>query len=220
MRGLARLLVFATLGLAGCSETTVFASLPAGASTECDPSWPGTWQVTLAGDAASDTESMRIGSDCRSSISKGKLDALHLTLVEVGSSRYLQVHRENDAPECVGEGESHCGIALFRYEQEGDIVRLYDSAHAEISTAIRTRTVPGYTISPETTMECPAAHKPADTDATGCAVADAHHNFVAGDPTRIAAILRGHPEFFQREPIAVLRKLAPRSDAATTRMEQ
>ena len=43
MHAMQTLLLAALLGVGGCS-TTVFESVPVGASTDCDPAWPGHWQ--------------------------------------------------------------------------------------------------------------------------------------------------------------------------------
>ena len=65
MRALAALLLIAMLGVSGCS-TTLFESLPTGASTGCDPAWPGRWQpVATEPGERQHPGSVEVSADCR-----------------------------------------------------------------------------------------------------------------------------------------------------------
>ena len=58
-------LVALLLAVAGCS-TTVFESLPAGSTTDCDPAWPGHWQPQATEPCETQQpESVQISADCR-----------------------------------------------------------------------------------------------------------------------------------------------------------
>jgi hypothetical protein len=189
---LAGLLIAAALGVAGCS-TTVFESLPAGIATDCDPAWPGLWRPDAGDGDATPKRAVEIAADCRSATSDGERKSMHLTLVDTGQARYLQVHNDSGAPDCIGQGTRRCGVALLRYEREGDTIRIFDADHARIATAIKDGEVAGYSD---------------DADQAGTKTRDpVHRNFVAGDATRIARLLRRHPEFFAGEPLAVLRRV-------------
>lgn len=194
VRGLASMFLCAMLGLAGCS-TTVFESLPAGTTTDCDPAWPGHWlpQATTTGEAPSQA-SAEISADCHSVTSKGETKPLHLTLVDTGRERYLQVHNESGGPDCIGEGKAHCGWTLLRYEREGDVIRVYDPDHARIAAAIRAGKLAGYSEDDE-----------ASRDKTSEPV---FRNYVAGDGTQVARLLHRHPEYFARKSFMVLRRVA------------
>jgi hypothetical protein len=124
---------------------------------------------------------------------------LHLTLVDTGAGRYLELHNESGEPDCIGKGKAHCGHMLFRYERDGDTLRLYDPDHARIAAAIGKKAIPGHSERPDS-KELKSSEP-------------VHHNFVAGDGKRIAKLLRKHPEFFASEPLMVLQRVPP--DAAT-----
>lgn len=187
------------LGLAGCS-TTVFESLPAGTSTDCDPAWPGRWQpVGSSNDAMKPDGVVEIAADCRSALTKGERKPLRLTLIDTGAGQYLELRNESGEPDCIGKGKTHCGHMLFRYERDGDTLRLYDPDHAKVAAAIAKKTISGHSERPD-----PKELKSSEP---------VHHNFVAGDGRRIAKLLRKHPEFFTSEPLMVLQRVP--ADAAS-----
>ncbi len=188
------------LGLTGCS-TTVFESLPIGTSTDCDPAWPGRWEpVGTDDDPMKPQGAVEIAADCRSATTKGETKPVHLTLIDTRAGQYLQVHNDSGKPDCVGDGKTHCGATLFRYERDGDTMRLYDADHAWIAAAIKGKKIDGYS---------------ARADTKGLKTKEpTYQNFVAGDGKRIAALLRKHRELFTTEPLMVLRRVP--ADAAPT----
>jgi hypothetical protein len=188
------------LGLPGCS-TTVFESLPAGTTTDCDPAWPGRWQpVGSSNDAMKPDGVVEIAADCRSAVTKGERKPMRLTLVDTRAGQYLELHNESGEPDCIGKGKTHCGHMLFRYERDGDTLRLYDPDHAKVAAAIAKKTIAGHSERPD-----PKELKSSEP---------VHHNFVAGDGKRIAKLLRKHPEFFTSEPLMVLQRVP--ADAAAS----
>ena len=200
-RGLAGLLLFALLGLAGCS-TTVFQSLPTGSTTDCDPAWPGRWQPSATQPGETQQPGvLDISADCRTATVKGEAKPMRLTLVDTGKARYLQLHNDSGEPDCIGQGKSRCGAALLRYEREGDTIRIYDPNHAKVAAAIKAGRIEGYGERPDT-----GELKTSEP---------VYRNFVAGDGKRIEALLRRHPEFFATEPLIVLQRVAtdPPADA-------
>jgi len=215
MRALACMLLAALLGLAGCSST-VFQSLPSGASTDCDPAWPGRWQP-VGSDASQPKDAVEIGADCRTATVKGETKPLHLTLVDTGKARYLQLHNDSGEPDCIGPGKSRCGAALLRYEREGDTIRIYDADHAKIAAAIKDKQIDGYT-ERSGMRECPASSESEKIDEGKCTPGEVYRNYVAGDGKRIARLLRQHPEYFAREPLMILQRVpadAPVAPAPT-----
>ena len=77
MRALAALLLIAMLGVSGCS-TTLFESLPTGASTGCDPAWPGRWQpVATEPGERQHPGSVEVSADCRTLTDNAKAKPLH-----------------------------------------------------------------------------------------------------------------------------------------------
>ena len=194
MRALAALLLIAMLGVSGCS-TTLFESLPTGASTGCDPAWPGRWQpVDTEPGERQHPGSVEVSADCRTLTDNAKAKPLHLTLIDTGKARYVEVRSDSGEPDCIGEGKAHCGATLLRYEHEGDTIRLYDPDHAWVATAIASGKLKGH-----------AERGDGDGAKTSEPV---YRNFIAGDGKRIASLLRKHPELFNREPLVVLRRLA------------
>jgi hypothetical protein len=185
--------IAAMLGLAGCS-TTVFESFPTGARTDCDPAWPGRWLSTEGEADAKSRDAVEIAADCRSATSEGERKPMHLTLVDTGDARYLQVHNDSEAPDCIGEGSARCGVALLRYEREGDTIRIFDADHARIAAAIESGEIEG-------SSEIDAA------EATKATREPVYRNFVAGDAAGIARLLRRHPDFFAGDPLLVLRRV-------------
>ena len=188
------------LGLAGCS-TTVFQSLPTGATTDCDPAWPGRWQpiATQPGETQQ-AGVLEISADCRTAINKGERKPMRLTLVDTGRARYLQLHNDSGEPDCIGQGKSRCGAALLRYEREGDTIRVYDPDHARVAAAIKAGKIEGFSERPDTGGM--KSNEPI------------YRNYVAGDGKRIEKLLRKHPEFFTSEPLMVLQR-APAAAAAS-----
>ena len=194
MRALACLLLLASLGLAGCS-TTVFESLPVGTTTDCDPAWPGRWQPVGGGnEAMQPKDALEFSADCRTATVKGEAKPVRLTLIDTGKARYLQLHNDSGEPDCIGEGKSHCGYALLRYEREGDVIRVYEPDHARIAASIKSGAIKGFS---ETTAQevTKTGHEPI------------YRNFVAGNDERIAKLLGGNPEFFAIEPLMVLQRV-------------
>jgi hypothetical protein len=186
------------LGLAGCS-TTVFESLPAGTTTDCDPAWPGRWQPAgSSNDAMKPDGVVEIAADCRSAVTKGERKPMRLTLVDTRAGQYLELHNESGEPDCIGKGKTLCGHVLFRYERDGDTLRLYDPDHAKVAAAIAKKTIPGHSELPD-----PKELKSSEP---------VFRNFVAGDGKRIEKLLRKHPEFFASEPLMVLQRVP--ADAA------
>ena len=109
MRALAALLLIAMLGVSGCS-TTLFESLPTGASTGCDPAWPGRWQpVATEPGERQHPGSVEVSADCRTLTDNAKAKPLHLTLIDTGKARYVEVRSDSGEPDCIGEGKAHCG---------------------------------------------------------------------------------------------------------------
>ena len=144
MRALAALLLIAMLGVSGCS-TTLFESLPTGASTGCDPAWPGRWQpVATEPGERQHPGSVEVSADCRTLTDNAKAKPLHLTLIDTGKARYVEVRSDSGEPDCIGEGKAHCGATLLRYEHEGDTIRLYDPDHAWVATAIASGKLKGH----------------------------------------------------------------------------
>ena len=190
---LAGWVIVAMLGLAGCS-TTVFESFPTGARTDCDPAWPGRWRSIEDDGGAKPRDAVEIAADCRSATSEGERKPMHLTLVDTGDARYLQVHNDSEAPDCIGEGSARCGVALLRYEREGDTIRIFDADHARIAAAIESGDIEG-------SSEM-AADETAKTTRQ-----PVYRNFVAGDAEGIARLLRRHPDFFASDPLLVLRRV-------------
>lgn len=186
------------LGLTGCS-TTVFESLPTGATTDCDPAWPGRWEpVGTDDDPMKPQGVVQLAADCRSATTKGETKPVHLTLIDTGADRYLQLHNDSGKPDCIGDGNTHCGATLLRYERDGDTMRLYDADHAWIAAAIKAKKIDGYS---------------ARGDTQGLKTKEpVYRNFIAGDGKRIAMLLRKHRDMFAREPLVILRR-AP-ADAA------
>ncbi|HWS78265.1 MAG TPA: hypothetical protein VN205_07810 [Thermomonas sp.] len=181
------------LGLAGCS-TTVFESLPTGATTDCDPAWPGRWQpINSSSDAIKPDGALEIAADCRSAITKGERKPMRLTLVQAHAGQYLELHNDSGEPDCIGKDKAHCGHVLLRYEREGDTIRLYDPDHAKVAAAINGKKIQGV-------AERPDGNQPKGNEPT-------YRNFIAGDGKRIARLLDRHPEFFIREPLMVLRRI-------------
>ena len=202
MRALAGLLLVALLGLSGCS-TTVFQSLPAGATTDCDPAWPGHWRPLATGKGETQQPgSLEISADCKSATVKGEAKPMRLTLVDTGKARYLQLHNDSGAPDCIGPGKSRCGATLFRYERDGDTIRIYDPDHAKLAAAIKAGKIEGYS-------ERPDAKELKSSEPV-------YRNFVAGDGKRIATVLRKHPEYFSSEPLMVLQRIAAEATPAET----
>lgn len=192
MHRLACLGLFALLGLAGCS-TTVFESLPSGATTDCDPAWPGRWEpVAGASDAIKPQDAVEISADCRNVVTKGERKPMHLTLVDARAGQYLELHNDSGEPDCIGKGKTHCGHVLLRYERDGDTIRLYDPDHARVASAIAKKTIQGHSERPDSGLK---TSEPV------------YRNFVAGDGNRIAKLLHRHPEFFGSEPLIVLRRM-------------
>ncbi|HSD18187.1 MAG TPA: hypothetical protein VLC71_13130 [Thermomonas sp.] len=191
------------LGLAGCS-TTVFESIPTGATTDCDPTWPGRWEpVGTADDPMKPQGAVEIAADCRSETTTGETKPLHLTLIETRAGQYLQVHNDSGKPDCAGDGNTHCGATLLRYERDGDSIRLYEPDHAWIAAAIKAKKIDGHS---------------ARADTQGLKTKEpTYRNFIAGDGKRIATLLRKHRELFTTEPLMVLRRVpagaAPTADA-------
>ena len=194
MARLVRLLLsILLLGLAGCS-TTVFESLPSGATTDCDPAWPGHWQPMATQPGETQRQGVvEISADCRTATTKGEARPMRLTLVDTGKARYLQLHNDSGEPDCIGDGKAHCGAALLRYQRDGDTIRLYDADHAKVAAAIKGKKVDGHT-------ERADGKELKTSEPT-------FRNFVAGDGKRIARLLRKHPEWFAGEPLMVLRRV-------------
>lgn len=188
------------LGLAGCS-TTVFESLPTGTNTDCDPAWPGRWQpIDPSNDAKKPDDAVEIAADCRSAITKGERKPVHLTLVDTGTGRYLQMHNESGKPDCIGKDQALCGHVLFRYERDGGTIRLYDVDHARVATDIGRKKIRGHS---------------ERQDGSGVKTdKPIHQNFIAGDGKHIATLLRRRPELFGSEPLLVLRRVS--AEPATT----
>ena len=209
VRALCCVLLLALLGVAGCS-TTVFQSLPTGASTDCDPAWPGRWQPVATGsDEMKPKDALEISADCRTATVKGEAKPMHLTLVDTGKARYLQLHNDSGEPDCIGPGKSRCGASLLRYERDGDSIRLYDPDHAKVAAAIKAGKIEGYS-------EHPDAKELKSSEPV-------YRNFVAGDGKRIEKLLRQHPEYFTREPLMILQRVpadAPTEPASTPTPEQ
>ena len=181
------------LGLAGCS-TTVFQSLPEGATTDCDPAWPGRWQpVAGADEAMKPKDAVEFSADCRTATVKGEAKPMRLTLIDAGKARYLQLHNDSGEPDCIGQGKSRCGAALLRYEREGDTIRVYDPDHARVAAAIKAGKIEGFSERPDTGGM--KSNEPI------------YRNYVAGDGKRIEKLLRKHPEFFASEPLMVLQRV-------------
>ena len=162
------------LGLGGCS-TTLFESLPTGTTTDCDPAWPGRWEpVGTAEDPMKPQGVVEIAADCRSATTKGEAKPVHLTLIDTGEGRYLQLHNDSGKPDCVGEGQAHCGAALLRYEHDGNRIRLYDADHAWIAAAIKAKKIDGHS---------------ARADTKGLKTKEpTYNNFIAGDGKRAASL--------------------------------
>lgn len=181
------------LGLTGCS-TTVFASLPTGTITDCDPAWPGRWEPVASSNPDMKPQGVvEIATDCRSATIKRETKPVHLTLIDTGAGQYLQVHNDSGKPDCIGEGSARCGAALLRYAREGDTMRLYDADHAWIATAIKAKKIEGHS---------------ARADTKGLKTKEpTYQNFVAGDGNRIASLLHKLPELFAAEPLMVLRRV-------------
>ena len=135
-----------------------------------------------------------MSADCRTLTDNAKAKPLHLTLIDTGKARYVEVRSDSGEPDCIGEGKAHCGATLLRYEHEGDTIRLYDPDHAWVATAIASGKLKGH-----------AERGDGDGVKTSEPV---YRNFIAGDGKRIASLLRKHPELFNREPLVVLRRLA------------
>ena len=202
MHRTARLALLALLlGLGGCS-TTVFESLPTGTSTDCDPAWPGRWEpVGSSNDDMKPQGVVEIAADCRSATTKGETKPVHLTLIETRTGQYLQLHNDSGKPDCVGPGNTRCGAALLRYERDGDTMRLYDADHAWIAAAIKAKKIEGTSTRPDT--QGLKTKEPT------------YNNFIAGNPDRIAKLLRKHPQLFTREPLMVLRRVPADATSAT-----
>ena len=194
MQRTARLaLLLLSLCLGGCS-TTVFESLPTGTTTDCDPAWPGRWEpVGTADDPMKPQGVVEIAPDCRSATTKGETKPIRLTLIDTRAGQYLQLHNDSGKPDCVGPGNTRCGAALLRYERDGDTMRLYDADHAWIAAAIKAKKIDGYSMRPDT--------KGLKTKEP------TYNNFIAGNPDRIAKLLRKCPALFVREPLMVLRRV-------------
>ena len=202
------LLALLLLGLAGCSST-VFETAPAGIATDCDPAWPGRWQALPTGDEASSPNgTLEISADCRTATTserdpdtggkRDKSEPLHVTLVDTGHGQYLQVRDGDGKPDCIGKSETHCGYMLLRYEHEGDTIRLYEADHARVAAAIRKGSIRGHS-------QHHAGGQPGSAGTVD--------NFVAGDPARIARVLRKHPELFEDQPFGILQRVAGQPDA-------
>jgi hypothetical protein len=206
MRAPAGLLILALLGLTGCS-TTVFESLPAGTSTDCDPAWPGRWQPVATGsDEMKPKDALEIAADCRTATVKGEAKPMRLTLVDTGKARYLQLHNDSGKPDCIGPGKLHCGAALLRYERDGDTIRLYDPDHARVAAAIKGGKIEGF-----------SDH----ADTQGMKTSEpVFRNFIAGDGKRIEKLLRKHPEYFTREPLMILHRVPADAPTQTPTPEQ
>lgn len=195
------LLLALLLGLAGCS-TTVFQSLPIGATTDCDPAWPGRWQPLATGnDAIKPKDAVEISADCRTATIKGEAKPMRLTLIDTGKARYLQLHNDSGEPDCIGPGKTRCGAVLLRYERDGDTIRIYDPDHARVATAIKAGKIEGFSERP---------------DSGGLKTSEpVYRNYIAGDGKRITKLLRKHPEFFAGEPLMVLRRAPAQIPAET-----
>lgn len=198
MRRMACLLMLTLLlGLGGCS-TTVFESIPAGTTTDCDPAWPGRWQPdATAGkpseDATKPRDSLEISADCKTGKIKGEPKPMHLTLIGTKAGQYLQIHNDTGEPDCIGSGKTHCGYVLLRYEREGDTIRLFEPDHANTSVAINKGSIKGFSER--------ADGKQLKTSEP------IHRNFIAGDAKQIEKLLRRHPELFNAEPMIVLHRV-------------
>lgn len=214
MRRLSSLLMLALLlGLGGCS-TTVFETIPTGATTDCDPAWPGRWQPvgtpgTDAGEEGKPKDVVRISPDCRTVTTKDEPKPMRLTLVDTRAGQFLQVHNDSGEPDCIGGGKAHCGYVLLRYERDGDTIRLYDPDHAWAAAAIRKGGIKGYSEG--------ADGKELKTSEP------VHRNFIAGDADRIGKVLQRHPALFNSEPLIVLHRVAdmptPAADAEAAASE-
>ena len=201
MRTLSCLLLLALFALTGCS-TTVFESLPTGATTDCDPAWPGFWRARADANTNADKpQTLEITADCRGIVDEGKTKPLHLTLVTTRGGQYLVGYNDSGEPDCIGNDKTYCGRTLLRYVREDDTLRIYFPDHAKISAAIDSGRIRGFS-----QPQSEEASKPADQRI--------YRNFVAGSPSQIARILREHPEFFSDKAALVLERVAAPTAAA------
>ncbi len=178
--------------LGGCSST-VFESLPEGTAVQCDPAWPGRW-IPHDSDAtdAGAPQIMEITSDCRNIVDAGKLKPLNVTLIRNAHGEFLDVRNDSNETDCVGENHTYCGHVLWRYQRDGDILRVYAPDHAKIAEAILQGRIGGY-------QSSNTGRSDSDSDRV-------YRNFVAGNPQRISKILQEHPEFFVDTPSIELQR--------------
>ncbi len=191
------LLLVMLLGLGGCS-TTVFETIPSGTTTDCDPAWPGRWQPDATtgqppDEAVKPKDALEISADCKTATTKGEPKPMHLTLIGTKSGQYLQVHNDNGEPDCIGDGKTHCGYVLLRYERDGDTIRLYDPDHARVAAAIAKGSLNGFSERADGKLK---TSEPI------------HRNFIAGDAKQIEKVLRRRAELFNTEPLIVLQRAA------------
>lgn len=195
MRPLVWLLLLSFTFLGGCS-TTLFESLPMGATTDCDPAWVGRWKALDPKDenAAEAPEISEITADCRIIGKDGRSKLMTLSVIESRAGRFIDVRNESGKMDCLEGDDRYCGHFLVRYEVDGNRIRVYFPDHARISEAIAKGQINGY-----------RSQQPPQRQRESTPV---YYNFIAGSPEQITRILLGHPEFFETKPTLELERVA------------
>lgn len=209
----------------GCS-TTLVESLPVGRNTVCDAAWPGSWKAVEHGvGKAAPSELVQINADCTqltfTDPEKTQVEKHTLTLVSTRAGDFLTIRSPGDKPDCVGEGNTHCGTQLIRYLRTGDEIDLFQPDHRAVHEALESHLVSGYTemsIDPQTTAtngtqsgqpSVPPGLIEARMAAQDDKKSPTYRNLISGDPDQIVSILKQHPEFFSQEPWLILRRVGP-----------
>ena len=216
----------AALALGACS-TTLVQSLPIGKSTACDAAWPGRWKTVEHDPSKPDQNAtLDISADCTqftfTDPEKTETEQHTVTLVSSRAGDFIRFASPGDEPDCFGGGSTHCGIALIRYEREGNEIRLFNPDHRKVHDALASRRVSGYTeanddptvpgtVGGNMTDAPPPPSDSAFANAIATQRQDAghrpiYHNLIAGNPEQITETLLHHPEFFESTPWIILRR--------------
>lgn len=205
--------------LPGCSNT-LFASLPVGAVTACDPAWPGVWRrIRNDGSIPKPDDVIRISTDCKQITStengKPKVEQHDLQLIDTAAGQFVvDAESGTDPRTCLGNGSSHCGFYLLRYQRHGQRIDLFDADHVRVHDAIAAHAIAGYTTQTNRPQEgasgktdaTSADGKPTSTATDAGAQKPTYDNLIDGSPEQIARILAQHPEFFDSKPLISLQR--------------
>jgi hypothetical protein len=200
---------------AACS-TTLVRYLPAGDTTTCDAAWPGVWTASSPAPTAGapDIAWVEVSADCRqltfTDREKTSIENRTLTLVTTGAGQFLSVTDADGKPDCLGKDNTDCGLPLWRYEREGEDIRLYAAAHQVVHDAIARGDVQG--VSQINSVASSTGASPAKKPTKQGNVKppstppDTYQNLLIDTPEQVGQVLFDHPEFFDDRPWLVLHR--------------